>query len=199
MREKLGDWTDKKPLKKGFAIFGWCTFLMGEIVLVFMIVALYLLVSLFWPLITGGACYTPTPRYRIAQAMDIAGVSSKDVFYDLGCGAGSSLVQAKKRGAKVVGVEVEPLRWLVSKLRVRGGKVLMRDMFKVSLTDATVIFIFQYPNVNERLKRKFEKELKSGTKIVSYVWEMEGWKPIKSAGNLHLYVFGESNTVNQRR
>lgn len=165
----------------------------GIVVSAVLVIAVYFLISLFWPLITGGAGYTPTPRIRIAQALEMAEVGSNDIFYDLGCGTGSTLAQAKRRGAKVVGIEIEPLRCLICKLRVRDAKVMFRNMFKVPLNDATVIFIFQYPNANERLRQKFERELKPGTKVVSYAWRIDGWKPIKSIGEIYLYVFKISN------
>jgi SAM-dependent methyltransferase len=160
--------------------------------LIFLSIAFYFLVSMFWPVLTGGAGYTPTPRTRISQAMELAKVGPNDIFYDLGCGTGSALAQATKRGAKVVGVEIEPLRWLACRLRMRSSKVIFGSMFNIPLNDATVIFIFQYPNVNRRLKQKFERELRSGTKVVSYAWKIDGWKPARSIGDLYLYVYGGS-------
>lgn len=158
-------------------------------------VLLYVLLSIFWPLLTGGACYTPTPRNKTKLAMEMAKVGPHDVFYDLGCGTGSVLAEAKRRGADVVGIEVEPLRWLVCKLRVRGGKVILRNMFKVPLHDATVVFLFQCLNANTKLKGKLERELKPGTKVVSYAWKIDGWKPTMVIEDLYLYTVGESENV----
>jgi SAM-dependent methyltransferase len=158
-------------------------------------VLLYLILSIFWPLLTGGAGYTPTPRHKTRLAMEMAKVGPHDVFYDLGCGTGTVLAEAKKRGANVVGVEIEPLRWLLCKLRVRGEKVIFRNMFKVPLNDATVVFLFQYPNTNTRLKGKLERELKPGSKVVSYAWEIDGWKPTKVIEDLYLYTVGKSENV----
>lgn len=157
---------------------------------------LYILLSIFWPLLTGGACYTPTPHSKTKLAMEMAKVGPRDVFYDLGCGSGSVLAEAKRRGADVIGIEVEPLRWLLCKLRVRGGKVILRNMFKVPLYDATIVFLFQYFNANMKLKEKLERELKPGTKVVSYAWKIDGWKPTKAIEDLYLYIIGESEILN---
>ena len=153
---------------------------------------LYFFLSIFWPLLTGGAVYTPTPRHRTKLAMEMAQVGPQDTFYDLGCGTGTVLAEAKKRGANVVGVEIEPLRWLLCRLRVRGAKVILGNMFKVQLDGATVVFLFQYPNVNIRLRGKLERELKPGARVVSYAWKIDGWKATKVIGDLFLYTVGKA-------
>ena len=166
--------------------------LLDVALIVVLLVGLYLLVSIFWPLLIGGAGYTPTPIFSTRKAMEIANVGPNDTLYDLGCGMGSVLSEAKKRGAAVVGVEIEPLRWLVCRLRVRNAKVILGNMFKVPLQDATVVFLFQYPNVNRKLRTKLERELRPGTRVVSYVWKIEGWTPAKTFGELYLYTVGKS-------
>jgi len=158
-------------------------------------ICLYVLFSLFWPLLTGGAAYTPTPSLKISLAMEMAKVGPQDAFYDLGCGTGTVLAQAMKRGANVVGVEVEPLRWLICKLRVRTARVILGNMFKVPLDDATVVFLFQYPYVNKRIKEKLGRELKPGARVVSYAWEIDGWKPTKMIQDLYLYTVGRTENA----
>jgi SAM-dependent methyltransferase len=156
-------------------------------------ICLYVLLSLFWPLLAGGAAYTPTPRLKISMAMEMAKVGPQDAFYDLGCGFGTVLAQAMKRGANVVGVEIEPLRWLISKLRVRNARVILGNMFKVPLNNATVVFLFQYPFVNKKLKEKLDRELKPGTRVVSYAWKIDGWRPTKIIEDLYLYTVGRTD------
>jgi SAM-dependent methyltransferase len=156
---------------------------------------LYVILSIFWPLLAGGAGYTPTPRGKTKRAMDMAQVGPRDFFYDIGCGTGTVLTEAKKRGADVVGVEIEPLRWLICRLRVSGARVILGDMFKVPIGNASVVFLFQYPNVNKRLKEKLGRELKPGTRVVSYAWKIDGWKPTMVVEDLYLYTIGETESV----
>jgi SAM-dependent methyltransferase len=164
-----------------------------EVVLILVLLAgFYFLASFFWPFLFGGAGYTPTPIYNTKEALEIAEVGPNDTLYDLGCGMGSVLTEAQKRGAAVVGVEIEPLRWLVCRLRVRNARVLLGNMFKVPLKDATVVFLFQYPGVNKRLKAKLESELAPGARVVSYYWKIEGWEPVKTSDNLYLYTIKEN-------
>jgi tRNA/tmRNA/rRNA uracil-C5-methylase (TrmA/RlmC/RlmD family) len=54
--------------------------------------------------------FVPT-RPAVAEAMlDMAKVTSSDVVYDLGCGDGQIVMAAAKRGARVVGVDIDPVR-----------------------------------------------------------------------------------------
>jgi SAM-dependent methyltransferase len=154
---------------------------------------LYMTLSVWWPMLTGGAGFTPTPYNKASLAMELAEVGPEDYVYDLGCGTGVVLEEAKRRGATVVGIEVEPVRWLTARLRVRGVKIKLGNMFKLPIDNATVVFIFQYPDVNQRLKRKFTQELRPGTRVVSYMWEIKGWKPAKVVEDVYLYIIGESD------
>jgi hypothetical protein len=48
------------------------------------------------------------------------------------------------------------------------------------------------PKIYPKLKEKLEKELKEGTKVITYVWPMKDWEPIKidkneGCPNLYLY------------
>ena len=44
------------------------------------------------------------------------------------------------------------------------------------MSEADVVYFFLMPDKMERLRTKFEKELKSGAKVVSYVWPIPGWE-----------------------
>ena len=142
----------------------------------------------FWPILIGGAGFTPTPIDKINKALDLAELSEGDVFYDLGCGFGDVLIQAEKRTKTATGIEIDPLRWFVSKLRVRKSRVLLKDFFSIDLSDADVIFIFQYNNVNEKLYDKFQRELKPGTRIISYYWNINNVPIDKTIEDIKLYL-----------
>ena len=161
------------------------------IIAVVIAIYLYVIASLLWPWLTGSG-FSPTSRRKAKIVLEMANVGPKDVFYDLGCGTGQVMAEARKKTKHVVGVEIEPLRWLICKLSVWGVKVILGDMYKVPIKDATVIFIFQCPWVNVKLREKFEKELRPGTRIVCNSWKIEGWEPVKTVENLYLYIVGDS-------
>ena len=142
----------------------------------------------FWPILIGGAGFTPTPVNKVQLALKLAEVNENDIFYDLGCGFGDVIREAEKKAKRVTGIEIDPVRWLVARLRARKSKVLLRDFFTIDLSDANVIFIFQYNNVNEKLYEKFKKELKPGTRIISYYWKINNVPIDKTKEDIYLYL-----------
>ncbi len=142
------------------------------------------------------------------KALDILCISSDDIFYDLGAGDGRVVIEAAKRGAYGVAVEVDPYLAEVIREKARLNsltkriKVLEADLFNVSLSRATVIYAYLYMSVNKRLSAKLEKELAIGTRVATIDFPIPEWIPVKIArvldekGVLHsvyLYIIGTSN------
>lgn len=74
--------------------------------------------SMLWPLILGAA-WTPASSRVVGKMLKMAEVDYRDVVYDLGSGDGRIVVEAaKKYQAKGVGIEVDPLRVLWSRIVV---------------------------------------------------------------------------------
>ena len=127
--------------------------------------------------------YEPT-TYGIAKEMlNMAGVTSKDLVYDLGCGDGRILIMAaKERGARGVGVDLDPERIRESNenAMVYGVSHLVRfyeqNLFDTDISQATVVMLYLYPEVNIKLRPKLLKELKPGTRIVSHSHTMGDWE-----------------------
>lgn len=154
--------------------------------------------SMLWPLILGAA-WTPASGRVVDKMLKMAEVDSRDVVYDLGSGDGRIVVEAaRKYHAKGVGIEVDPLRVLWSRIvilmfrltdRVR---IIWGNIFHQNISEATVVTLFLWQKTNEKLKFKFLEELKPGTLIVSYIWTIKGWDPLKvdKEDRIYLYVVG---------
>ena len=151
--------------------------------MVFVIVALVLLLvllSMVWPPDSAWSPWWRTSR-RVARIQcRLAGVSSTDVVYDLGCGDGGALVVAAREfGASGVGVEIDPLRATVARARAALGGVSDRirirraNFFDVDLTPATVVVMYLVPPALKRLRRKIQSELRPGTRVVTYVYQID--------------------------
>lgn len=155
---------------------------------IIILVAAYVVASIFYPMLTGGAGYTPTPRNKVADALRLARLKRGDVFYDLGCGTGVILVEASKCCDHVKGIEVEPLRWFIARLRARNAEVILGDMFRQDLSDADVIFMFQYPGrINDRIARKIRSGARPGTRVISYLHPVEGMRLVRKRGDIFVY------------
>jgi SAM-dependent methyltransferase len=112
-----------------------------------------------------------------------------EVFYDLGCGTGEALVEASKLCDHVKGVELEPIRWLIARLRARKAHVTLGNLFKQDISDADVVFLFQYKGrINNRIAMKIKAETRSGTRVISYYHTIENMKLVTSRKDIFIYV-----------
>ena len=135
----------------------------------------------YWALLIG-AGYDPTPMSRVRKMLGIALTSENDVVYDLGSGDGRIILTAAREfGARAVGIEADPLRFIYSWIKViitgqsKNVKVCFGDFFKFDLSKATVVTMFLYGPTNDRLRGKLMKELRPGSRVVSYVWRFNSW------------------------
>ena len=151
--------------------------------------------------------WVPTRKELLKHIMRIARVGPNDVFYDLGCGDGRVVIEAAKRGARGVCVEIreELIREAMENARKEGVadriKFVHGSFTDVDLRDATVVYMYLLTRVNRMLKPKLEKELRLGTRVVTLDFEIPGWKPVHVekhyTGSLeriiYLYVKGVSD------
>lgn len=144
-----------------------------------------------------GAGFQPTPKKDIERAALLAGLLEGTNIYDLGSGTGTVVFHlAKNYKVNCVGVEVDPLRYGISKLKLRFSGALKErvtfvrgNLLKVNLSDADVVYVFLSggSGIMNSLKEKIQKEMKPGSKIVSYVHTFKDWKPASTAGDLRVY------------
>ncbi|HEU4529694.1 MAG TPA: hypothetical protein VFR59_00865, partial [Steroidobacteraceae bacterium] len=52
--------------------------------------------------------YVPTPEGIVEAMLDLARVGPNDVVYDLGSGDGRIVIAAARRGARGVGIDIDP-------------------------------------------------------------------------------------------
>ena len=130
--------------------------------------------------------YLPTTQPAVEAMLKLAGVTSSDVVYDLGCGDGRIVVTAAKlHGARAVGIDIDPQRIKEARENAQkaGVERLVRfeenDLFKADIREATVVTLFLLTSVNQRLRPKLLDELRPGTKVVSNTFDMGDWKPEK--------------------
>ena len=116
------------------------------------------------------------------KVLEWARVGTGDIFYELGCGDGVVAREALKRGAATVCVERDPELAATAEelLRNTGGagkapyEVLTKDLFKIDLSQATVIFLFLLPEINALLLPILRKRAPKLRMLLSHNFEVWG-------------------------
>lgn len=128
-----------------------------------------------WPPDSPWSLWWRTNGKKAKAATRLAKISDKDYVYELGSGDATFLITAcKSTGAKGIGVEIDYIRHVIGFLNVyKNGlqkkiRLENKNFFKVNLKSATVVFVYLVPRVLEDLKPKLYKDLKKGTKIISF-------------------------------
>jgi SAM-dependent methyltransferase len=142
--------------------------------------------------------FQPTPWPVVRAMLELAEVKSSDVVYDLGAGDGRIVIMAARDfGARGVGIDIDPA--LVAEASVNaqiagvGDKVkfIEGNMYDADVRPATVVTLFLHPEPNRRLKPKLLAQLAPGSRVVSYVWDMDDWAPAatRRVGNRTIYLW----------
>lgn len=130
------------------------------------------------------APWLPTRSRDLKRACELADFKDGEVFYDLGCGDGRLLFFAEKsHRVKCIGFEIALPFYLYAKIKqlfTRSKTVIkFGDFFNSNLEDAGVVYVFgTRGTLAKRVKEKFEKELKPGTRVLSYSFPIENWNPV---------------------
>jgi SAM-dependent methyltransferase len=124
------------------------------------------------------APYVPTPEDVVERMLTLADVRTGDVVYDLGCGDGRIPIAAAKRGARGVGIDIDPRRIEESNANARTAGVeklvefRLQDALTVDVSPATVVTLYLLSSSNAKLRPILTRQLKPGSRIVSHAFSM---------------------------
>lgn len=169
--------------------------------LLFFLLFLFLVFRYFWT-IYSFAPWVPVFQKDFQRIFDVLDLKPKEIFYDLGCGDGRVVrFAAKHFGVIAIGVELQFPLFLYCKIRQffsSQEKVLFKNknLFDEDLSNADVIYVFGVPRtLAHAVKEKFQKELKPGARVVSYMFRIDGMIPEKVSkvhdkdNSIYLYRF----------
>ena len=140
-----------------------------------------------------GAPYEPSRGEALKNIIKFTNPKSGDKIAELGSGDGRICIVLAKKGAEVQGFEINPfLVWLsrrrIKKLGLQNKiKIYWKNFFKEDLSKYNKIVMFQFNTITNRLSKKFKKELKPNSLIVSHWWKLPGWRIKKQEGRVYLY------------
>jgi SAM-dependent methyltransferase len=147
------------------------------------IVMVAILIPTIYALIRG-APFVPTPLQAVEIMLKEADIKKDEKLYDIGCGDGRMVyLAAKNYQANAVGLEISPVVYLLARIRHflwgSKAKVLFRDFKHYDLSDADIIVCYLLPETLAHLQNKLDKDLRKGTRIISYAFPIGDWKAEK--------------------
>ena len=144
----------------------------------------------------SGAPWVPTKKGDVERLTKLLDLKAGEKFVELGCGNGRvcRAVAKHQPDADITGVELSILQYLIAQAQGLGTSVRFKfqNVFKHDLSEYDAVYLFLMPETYEKIQPKLESELKSGSRVVSYVWPIPGWEPElvdRQEGALDLYLY----------
>ncbi len=135
-----------------------------------------------WAWDDGTVPFVVTPREIVERMLRMAEVGKGDFLIDLGSGDGRIVIAAAKRGARGLGVDIDPslVRLATENAKAAGvadlARFEARDIFDTDLSSASVVAFYLLPDFNAKLLPRFLR-LKPGTRLVSHDGGIGDWPP----------------------
>jgi len=135
-----------------------------------------------WAWDDGTVPYVQTPMEIVERMLRMAEVKQDDYVIDLGSGDGRIIIEAAKRGARGLGVDLDPnlVKHATDNARQAGvsdrTRFEVRDIFETDLSAATVVAFYLLPDFNAKLLPSLLR-LRPGTRIVSHDGGIGDWPP----------------------
>lgn len=149
----------------------YLTFIILELIL-FISLALYV-ISLIYSWLKG-APYVGTQDKEIGSILSQANLKPGTIFLELGCGDGR-VVRSAVKNYKVIGigVDINPLLILYCKLisKLQGIHTIQfqsKNILEINLDNADVIYIYLFPALVEKIKKKLLKINRKNVTIISH-------------------------------
>jgi len=158
--------------------------LFSTILLLLIIAVIIFLCISFYITIFGGGPFIPTPFPAVKEVLKHAKIKKHDKVYDIGAGDGRFIHFAiKDYQARAVGFELDPFVFFLAKIRqwfwAWKGKIIRGNFLSHNISDADIVLCYMLPRTLAKFQNKFDKELRKGTRVISYAFHIGSWKPKK--------------------
>lgn len=145
------------------------------------------------------APYVVTDNDVVDAMLALADVRPDEKLLDLGSGDGRiPIAAARTRGARGVGVDIDPARVREATANAAaagvGHRVTFRreDLFRTPLGDTDVLTLYLSQDINVRLRDRILTEMRPGARVVSHDFDMGEWRADQrqqiGTANVYLWV-----------
>lgn len=129
------------------------------------------------------APWVPTPPAVVDRMLELAGLTNRDVLYDIGCGDGRIVITAARRyGARGVGLDIDKAMIEDSERNAAAAGVSDRvrfiamDATKADISEATVVSLYLLPESNALMRPLLEAQLRPKSRVVCHNYTIPGWE-----------------------
>jgi cyclopropane fatty-acyl-phospholipid synthase-like methyltransferase len=149
----------------------------------------------------SAAPWVPTLSRDKKQLLSQLQLKPGEKVVDLGCGDGSLLFAVAKRfpDAIYTGYDISLLPLFLGKMRriifrstYKNVRVKFGNLFKKSLKDFDVVFVFLLPKCYPKLLKRLKTEVREDAVVIVEAWPLPGvpiLKSLKEPGCLSLYFY----------
>lgn len=128
-----------------------------------------------------GVPFAPLSKKAIAEVINASNFQPDDLIVDLGCGDGRVLFGFEKAGAaNLLGYEINHWPYILGRVKkyFKKSKVDLRcqNFFRANMGSAKIIVCYLLPKTLTALRAKFDAELKPGSRIISFGFEIKDWR-----------------------
>jgi SAM-dependent methyltransferase len=162
------------------------TVVINFLLLILLLLSVLVVVFLLDVFLTGKTPMITTPSGSRRKIIKTLVLKENSVFYDLGCGTGTLLVECSKvfPTSHFVGIDNSPYSYFFSKIRVwlrksKNISIKFGNFFNSDLSQATHIFLWIFVKDMDKLLNKFQSELKQGTLVYSLDFSFTKKEPEK--------------------
>lgn len=151
------------------------------------------LVVCFAGVILFGAPYVPTLSKQRRTALELLDLKPGQILLEPGSGDGRMLVEAAKQGVKAVGIELNPIMYVVSRIVTfrhrKNIKVIWGNFWLVEWPETDGVFLFLMDRFMPRFNKKMAKTQKKPTKVASFAYKIPRKKITKEKDGVFLYKY----------
>jgi len=165
------------------------------IVLVFVLV--FSSIQFYNIVFRGFAPFISTKFEAILTILKDLNLKGSEHVYELGSGKAGFLRAIEQRfgNKNLIGIEYSFFPYILAKIQIALSgsaiKIIRKDMFKVSLKEADVLYCFLSPEMMIKLEKKFKTECRPGTIVISYHFRLPNLEPerVLKESNDNIYFY----------
>ncbi|MDQ2973023.1 MAG: class I SAM-dependent methyltransferase [bacterium] len=151
------------------------------------------IILIFGTVVFFGAPYLPTLKGQTKVALDLLDLKAGETLLELGSGDGRLLRAAAEKGVYSIGIELNLLLVIYSKLRHwryrRFIKVRWNNFWIHQLPETDGIYVFLHTRFMQKLDNKVTQEITQPVKLVSFAFKIPDKTSITSKKGMFLYEY----------